>query len=419
MRVKKYKAKEIGKALEMVKQDLGEEALILSTEQISPEGEAVGSDLCYEITAGITEDTNDTANVRSPSGVQPGGDNVKRRDGESKIDLLIPSLKKESEGKPVYRDIKGDSLTGKGVVLSPMEVKLAELREEIEELKGLFNAYSISSQYKCDLLLDEVMLVLFQRLLVNGVDRSLAFQLIRELKTIKIDDGPDRKSRIYNLLRRMIAGKVRTRDPLNMMRKGIIVFVGPTGVGKTTTLVKLAAYAKIRLKKKITVLAMDDSRIGTVDQLRTCAEILEVEFDAARSKADLLKRIESIKRSEILFVDTSGISHRDLEALGELREILRFFREAKIMLLLSANTDGREMKAMLSNFSCLGPEYVSITKLDEAESFGSFLSPLYKSDMHLAYLTTGRQIPEDIELASAERMADIIMNPASLFGKGA
>ncbi|MCE5334534.1 MAG: hypothetical protein LLG06_08065, partial [Desulfobacteraceae bacterium] len=189
----------------------------------------------------------------------------------------------------------------------------------------------------------------------------------------------------------------------------VFTFVGPTGVGKTTTLAKLAAYLKIKRQVELGIISLDTYRIGAVDQLQTYANILEVPFSIAQTKAELFGALEEYRHCDAVLVDTTGRNFLDREHVRQLNELFGGERRFSHFLVLSATAKDEDLKQTISHFREMDIHSLIFTKLDETINHGCMLNQLLRFDFPLSYMGTGQRVPEDIEPATQKRMLSFLL----------
>ena len=252
-----------------------------------------------------------------------------------------------------------------------------------------------------------------------GIDPELADALIEETKGTLHLNQLDRQT-ILAHLGTVLAQKIDCADPLNNPTGGkrVLAFVGPTGVGKTTTIAKIAAHAHLTHEIAVTLISTDTFRMAAIEQLGRYAEILDCEVHAARSPEELYQLVEAA-RTPLVLVDTTG---RNPKVAGQLKSLAQFFHEkwgGDTIMTMAANTRERDMREIIKGFKPLGYNLVSMTKLDETYAMGSLYNITQLTGCPLAWTTHGQRVPEDIELANPEKLAvRIIMEALSQQPKG-
>ncbi len=185
--------------------------------------------------------------------------------------------------------------------------------------------------------------------------------------------------------------------------------IGPTGVGKTTTIAKLAANLKLRQNRKVGLITIDTYRIAAVEQLRTYAQIIHVPLRVVMTPDELSAAIDEMDDLDAILIDTAGRSQRNVERLDELKEFLDAAAADEVHLVLSTTANVKNLQAAMDRFGSLGANKLILTKLDEAVSFGMILSIVKRMDAALSFVTTGQDVPDDIEVGQGRRLAQRIL----------
>ena len=191
-----------------------------------------------------------------------------------------------------------------------------------------------------------------------------------------------------------------------------ICLIGPTGVGKTTTIAKLAAAFKLRQKQKVGLITIDTYRIAAVDQLRTYANIIGVPLKVVLTPTELVAAMKEMGDCDTVLIDTAGRSHTDQLKLNELTQFIAAGKPSEVHLVLSSTTTQEAIEAAVERFSAVrvdpAPQII-FTKLDEAVSFGVLLNVARIAARSLSYLTTGQDVPDNIEVGQPRRLARLIL----------
>jgi len=251
---------------------------------------------------------------------------------------------------------------------------------------------------------------LLQRLLSTGLTPEFVHGLLKEMPAMERDFGGSSVSEtLRNYLHWKLMESVDVTGPATEGMK-IWVLIGPTGVGKTTTLAKLAAQFRLKAQKKITLISIDTYRIGAIEQLKTYADILKLPLEVAFRPEDLKKIIERNMHQDLLLIDTVGRGPNDSRHLEELREFLVVHPQMETHLLLSATTKDRDLARVIQRFSCVPIKSYVFTKMDETDEYTPLLNQLLRNRKPLSYLTNGQNVPEDIELATKAKVANLFLN---------
>ena len=253
-----------------------------------------------------------------------------------------------------------------------------------------------------------------KRILCALRENDFSYEYIETLKhkfedelTVKEANDP---STIEEKLKSYILDSIETSGPIEpgKDRPNVVVLVGPTGVGKTTTIAKLAASYGILQKHKVEILTIDSYRIAAIEQLGKYAELMQLPFSMINSREEFKSKVSS-SNSEVIFVDTAGRSQKNSMGLAELRTILDgVTMNLDIHLVISATTKWKDALDIMTRFNQLMYSKIIITKLDETNTIGSLLSIL-TTDKKISYFTTGQGVPDDIELAVKEKLLDMLV----------
>jgi flagellar biosynthesis protein FlhF len=189
----------------------------------------------------------------------------------------------------------------------------------------------------------------------------------------------------------------------------MFTFVGPTGVGKTTTIAKIAAELVISQQRPVTLATTDTFKIAAVEQLQTYASILRIPLEVCPTAESLAQLAASLDPEHVVLIDTAGYGPKDERKLHELKETLSGVR-TETHLCLGAMIRDRDLGDVVRRFKIFEPDYLVMIKLDETSSFGSIFNISVKSHLPLSYFTMGQRVPEDMEVATKERVADLILN---------
>lgn len=391
MQIRKFEGKTMAEALRLVKKEFGPDAVILSSGSKLGGGSfgLFGSPM-VEITAALD---------RNPPAVP------------KKVDMY------KNIFEPPAASSGGD-LLGSGLQLESFGPESPEaLKQEIKELKRLVATMKGQKKGKTwkALSVPQAFEDIYSSITSAGVSPRIARALIEKGASHLNKCSERKRSGSISLAKEAVAleimshvkvsGDIKTGD-----KKGkAVAFVGPTGVGKTTTIAKLAAKYS-REGKDVALISIDSYRVGAVEQFKIYAGILKTPAMVASSPRDLREKIAKFRDKDLILIDTAGRSQRDKSQISFLRE---FFPQgddyAELHLLMSATTHDSGISDIVKRFGALPIQRHIFTKLDECSSFGSILNALERHNLSCSYFTTGQRVPEDLELASPERVADLIL----------
>ena len=250
---------------------------------------------------------------------------------------------------------------------------------------------------------------LTQRILSTGLCPKFIEGLGEEIRNLRKEVSDWNLSETYRVLLRWKL--MESVEVLSSSFDGTKIwsFIGPTGVGKTTTMVKLAAHFRLRWNKKITLITIDTYRIGAIEQLKTYAQILRIPLEIALHRKELEQIIEKNMQQDLLLIDTAGRSPNHQGHLEELRDFLTVHPSIENHLILSATTKDRDLDQIVQRFSLLPLKSYLFTKIDETEEYAPILNQILRYKKPLSYLTNGQRVPEDIELATKAKVANLVL----------
>ncbi len=239
------------------------------------------------------------------------------------------------------------------------------------------------------------------------VARELVGQLKQSANPRQLSDAAAAKA----LLTAMVESEIRCCEPLTPKpgRRKVIAMVGATGVGKTTTIAKLAANFRLRSGIKMGLVTVDTYRVAAVEQLRTYAEIIELPMKVVTNPLEMRRALDELAGLDLVLIDTAGRSPKDDLQIQELKSLLAEAHVDEVHLVLSLNSNLRGLEATAAKFAAAGTTAMILTKLDEASGMGALLSAARRIPLPISYLTAGQTVPDDIEPAHPRRIARLIL----------
>jgi len=380
MNVKKFTAETMDRALAKVKSDLGRDAVILHTRCYRTGGFlGLGSKRLVEVTA------SDRLGV-------------------------APRRTRPSSATPIeraYRPRRGAS------------ADLAELRDDIGGLRTMVRDLVRQTRPARSDLWPEALQAWYRKLTDRGAAPETVIEALEPVAARLVGtENPD-PAHVRRLVLERLSEALETSAPPRAGEPGapkVIALVGPTGVGKTTTIAKLAAHFCLKEQENVGLLTLDTYRIAAVEQLRTYARIVNVPLEVVLSPSDLPEALERLRECSLVFVDTAGRSQRDSMKMNDLCTFFESRRPDQVHLVLSATAGPRLAGDVVEKFGVFEPDRVLLTKLDEMPACGGLLDIARAASRPLSYLTTGQDVPDDIEPARADRLAALIAGEVDLDG---
>ncbi len=316
------------------------------------------------------------------------------------------SLAREKEEEVPVSPVPGSLPTPQGVAVGYelLDKNLSQLRHDVKDLlartpeSGCFTHPFLRECY--DLLVS------------HEVESRVADGVVSEIANLRIPTGFPTLTRVVGVVRTQLAKLFSECPPVDPdISPRIVWLVGPTGVGKTTTIAKLAARAKINERRRVGLVTLDTFRIAAVDQLQKYAEIIGVPLRVVSDPVELEQAIEQCREEgqELVYVDSAGRSHRDELKMAELREFLAVTPNAEVHLVLSSTTHSSTMENIAERFSTVDYHRVILTKVDESVSMGALTATLLRMGKPVSFVTDGQNVPDDIMVGDPERIADLVL----------
>lgn len=251
----------------------------------------------------------------------------------------------------------------------------------------------------------------YRDLLDRGVEPETAWKFVGEAWGLLTPEDRNSAVAVRRALHRVIARDIRVSGPLMNLGewKKTVIVTGPTGVGKTTTVAKLAAHYKLREKRSVALITLDTYRVAAVEQLRMYANVIGVPLDVALTKREALDCIRRLSKTELILIDTTGRSPLDQAGMDELRELISLDHPLEVHLVLAATTRQRDLVDGVARYAGIPVSRLLFTKLDEGTNIGGIYELMRKTQLPLSYFSIGQNVPDDLEVATADRLAALLL----------
>jgi len=443
MKVKQFEATNMKEALEKIKQEMGPEAFILGTRSVRKKGPlGFGERTFLQVTAAldekehisVTQDSEKPAweaptapplERKTPNKAAPAENERAEDPYRAGFDTVFARSRQAAQaGKRAQKERDAPSAE-EADGQKPLRTEISELKHlvqnmsfhrdsqqlerELAELKSLlFNV--VRSQNQLQLKNQTPALIqTFNRLLDLGFESSLAAKLVQlaedRLPPRQLAQMDKIEARIHDLIRKA----VEVQQPLTRQPRRIVALIGPTGVGKTTTLAKLAAHHALEERGSVAFITLDTYRIAAVDQLRTYAHIMDIPLQVALNPAELAQAIQFHEKKSLILIDTAGYSHNDTGSMEQLGHFFRDRSDVEMHLVLSATTKSSDLSEIVNHFEKLKPSHFILSKLDETSSYGALFTQLIRAKKSVSYVTFGQSVPEDIARPGNDYLADLFL----------
>lgn len=391
MIVKKYTSDTETGAVMMAKEDLGPNAVVLNVKNMKHRGFAkLFKKDFVEITAALEEkEFATTVSSRKPVVEEP-------KPPADKINLQIDDRLSAQTGTSEIEN-KLDSLN---VLLRNQMSREPEMKPEpalkTDKNPGAANFKSLK--------------LIYNKLLENEVDEKYANAIINDIETsLKKESNLD--SILAAVYQKLILKLGEPEILKSSDKRKVVFFIGPTGVGKTTTIAKLASGFKLAQNKKVALITADTYRIAAVEQLNTYASILDVPVHVVYSPQEILDSVQELSGYDMILVDTAGRSHKNEEQKLEILEMIETVQnsgldiETDVFIVLSVTTKYKDLTNIADAYKELDKYRLLFTKLDETSSLGNILNLKCHTDAPLSYTTSGQNVPDDIETVDVQKLA--------------
>jgi flagellar biosynthesis protein FlhF len=302
-----------------------------------------------------------------------------------------------------------------GSTVSPPVQRMQDELSAIRDMVGqVLQRQVTSTSSRVTAAMPRALFDMYLKLVAQDVSQELADEIIASVRAEVGEESLDDEEAIRAAALRHLTALMPAAEmtaPLRIVdnRPHTIALVGPTGVGKTTTVAKLAAAFKLRQHRRVGLITADTYRIAAVDQLRTYADIIGLPLHVATTPADMSEAIQKLRDVDVILIDTAGRSQNDHLRLGELREMIGAALAHEVHLVLSSTASEKAMLKEAEAFSQVGIDKVVLTKLDEAVSFGVLINVMQRVGKQLSFVTTGQEVPDHLEPGRPQRLAELVL----------
>jgi len=396
MDVRTYRAPSLQDALRLIRSDLGPEAAVLHTRELR-------GGLWRRLMGKREVEVTASASVNVPSRfeepeVEGGGFATEWTEETSR---LAPY----KQAAPARRLPGADEHDYRAKFRDDLKCQLNNLQSVVEDLcrqKQQARGYEMP----------ESLFLLFADLIDAELSEELARELVERVRQGAAAGDLDDEVLLRARVARMIEQEIDVTGPIRIRpgERRLVALVGPTGVGKTTTIAKLAGNFHLRDRHRIGLITVDTYRIAAVEQLRTYADIIDLPMEVVSTPREMRQAVERLSDLDLILMDTAGRSPRDEVKIQELKSMLVEAGADEVYLVLSSVNSVENMKKTAKQFADVGVTSLVLTKLDEATGLGNLIPLLRSCQLPLSYVTNGQNVPDDIEPAERRRLTRAMLS---------
>ncbi|MCM1057593.1 MAG: flagellar biosynthesis protein FlhF [Firmicutes bacterium] len=408
MIIKKFVGKTEEEATEAARKELGNGLVVMNVKTAKKKGfSGVFGGKQVEVTVALEEESDSLQAVRREA-ARLDPDAAKLEEGVRVAQNAVTVMSESSQNI----EKKLDSLQTMLVNRFQQE----EARGELQEDAGAADGEAKEGEAAPDdgsREQEKFIRLLYNTMMENEVDEKYANQIVDDVEKNRKPNVPFDYI-LANVYQKMILkfGKAEGITPAARGPKTLL-FMGPTGIGKTTTIAKIASHFSVEEKKKVALLTADTYRIAAAEQLRTYANILEAPFRVIYSEEEIKTAIADFREYDYIFVDTAGHSHQNEELLDKMKQLLAAVQEVgecQTFLLLSATTKYRDLQRIAESYKEITDYQMIFTKLDETSSLGNLMNLRLSVEAPIAYVTFGQNVPDDIELFNPQKTVKSLLS---------
>ena len=399
-------------ALKQAQQECGENALVISTKQIRKK--TISTSALYEVVVAVEEDQPTPIPKKTEPRAEP-----KYRSGEDVLFSLSEAAKQITQIAQATGEMGGSSASRQAERaqnsegIGEIKCEINKLADKIKLIQEMF--WEERAPHRNNLAIPSEFSEIYKLAKTSGMGEDHLeniMNLTLEHMPVRMKNSSETIKRYFQvLLRKLIP--VRMEAELPKGSKRVMMFVGPTGVGKTTTIAKLAArYSYIQEKRaKVGIITLDTYRIGAVEQLFQYAKMMRLPIEDVVEPADFNNALSSLSHCDVILIDTVGSSQYDKDKLIKLNKFLQSSQlQIDVNLVLSAGSKLEDLKEIYKNFSFLDIDTLIFTKFDETKVFGTIFSLIYDIDKPVSYFSIGQEVPDDIVPASSDFLVECILD---------
>ncbi len=400
MRIKKFKARTMSEVFRLVRNDLGPQAVILNSRKIPSGLWGLGTDRGFEVTAGLDEQLYAFPEKSTAAGGLEKESSAVYYPEKGRVIL-----------KPVFPRIERTTMSNPP---NTEGLNINFIQEDLREVKSALGGLTCYLKHVLPpglVGLPEPLVALHETLMQSEIEEKWVNTVIARIRAEMSGDDLFSSELVQTRVQQILKSNLPVAGPICASQSStprVIALVGPTGVGKTTTLAKIAARIKLVEQKPVGIIAADSYRIAALNQIQDFADIAGIPVEAAFTPLEMQRALKKFAEKYVILIDTAGRSLRQHEHMEELKLLMDEARPHEIHLVMSLTTKLRDLKNILDFYGTISINRFIFTKLDETSAYGNLLNVVKTRALPISYLTTGQQVPQDIQVAESDALCRLI-----------
>ena len=421
MKMKVFHADTMHDAIRAIKEELGPDAVILSTKRVRRGSLpfALFGRSILEVTA-ATESTVEQILPNHQPIPQASEDEALPVESEGQPspafqDTLNALLHYKNTAGSVGATGRNSATKTKAGEGSVEQGRVRHLKNELLDLQQLLTASLPDESQTAGSSFSAPLARACRLLVAQGLRPSTAESLCLALRRRLSQRALQSDGEIQDALHSLCLEQIRVSGPLLDATNDykVAMFVGPSGAGKTTTIVKLAAHYRLEENRSVALITLDTCRMAAIEHLRMYANVLGVPFETAQTTADVVEGIRRHRKANLILIDTPGFGPHEAARLMNLGQLKDQYGSIETHLVLSAATRMQDLRRTVVRHDACAPSRLLFTKLDETEEYGNLFELAHQTALPLSYWSNGQRVPEDLELAESARLADLLLDRGS------
>lgn len=401
MKIKKYIVDSMPEAMQQIRTELGNNAMILNTKKVKTGGWfGLFSKQQIEVIAAVDQENREM----SRQATSTAGKSLLKPHSAAVLNRAVEEKKRSFEVS------EGVSEALRVNTQPPAPKQDDILLREMQQMKKVISSILAENTEHLPESVREIDRMLKQHELADPIRTDIVTTVLHEMEGSDAASKKDALRIARNRLHHFVQQSNKQAEIIESINQAkVICFVGPTGVGKTTTIAKLAAKLMFQQHKKVGFITSDTYRIAAVEQLKTYANIMQIPLEVVFSPEEMEQALEKLQACDVILMDTAGRNYKQKEYIAELNELISNTNGIQIQIVLSLTSKYEDMISIMEQFSEIELDGLILTKVDETSSYGAIVNLLQRFSIPLAFMTNGQNVPDDMILVQPDTIVDLLL----------